>query len=69
MKLEVRYSNHPKDVKHYTTDQLREHFLIPTVFVEEEINLVYSHNDRIIAGGAMPIHKRLHITQKKDGSS
>lgn len=69
MKLEVRYSNHPKDVKHYTTDQLREHFLIPTVFVEEEINLVYSHNDRIIAGGAMPIHKRLHLESGKELAS
>ncbi len=69
MKLEVRYSNHPEDVKHYTTDQLREHFLIPTVFIEEEINLVYSHNDRIIAGGAMPIHKRLYLESGKELAS
>ena len=55
MKLETRYSNHPNDVKHYTTSELREHFLIEQVFIGDEINLVYSHNDRIIAGGAMPL--------------
>ena len=56
MKLEVRYSNHPSDVKNYDTKKLREHFLIEKVFVEDDINLVYSHNDRIIAGGAMPVN-------------
>lgn len=69
MKLEVRYSNHPEDVKHYTTEQLREHFLIPTVFIPDEVNLVYSHNDRIIAGGAMPIHKKLHLESGKELAS
>ena len=51
MKLNTRYSNHPNDVKHYTTEELREHFLIEDVFVKDEANLTYSHNDRIIAGG------------------
>ncbi len=46
MKLETRYSNHPNDVKHYTTKELREHFLIEEVFVNDEANLTYSHNDR-----------------------
>ena len=69
MKLEVRYSNHPQDVKYYTTEQLREHFLIPTVFVVDEVNLVYSHNDRIIAGGVMPMTKRLRLESGKELAS
>ena len=39
MKLETRYSNHPNDVKHYTTEELREHFLIEKVFVADPVNL------------------------------
>lgn len=66
MKLETRYSNHPNDVKHYTTDQLREHFLIEQVFVADLANLVYSHNDRIIAGGIMPVQEKLTLTAGKD---
>ncbi len=69
MKLEVRYSNHPNDVKHYTTDELVEHFLIPQVFIGDEINLVYSHNDRIIAGGAMPLTKGLTLESGKELAS
>ena len=69
MKLETRYSNHPDDVKHYTTEELRHHFLIEKVFLEDEVNLVYSHNDRIIAGGAMPVNKALSLGSCKELAS
>ena len=57
--LDVRYANHPDDSKHYTTEELRRHYLIEKVFVEDDISLTYSHQDRIIAGGAYPVHKEL----------
>ena len=56
MDLDIRYANHPDDVKHYSTDQLRQHFLIDTVFNADEASLTYSHVDRIIAGGIMPVN-------------
>ncbi len=56
MKLETRYSNHPEDSKFYTTDELRDHYLVEEVFVDDEANFVYSHNDRIIAGGIKPVN-------------
>jgi len=34
---------------------MRQQFLIPSVMVPGEITLVYSHVDRIIAGGIVPI--------------
>ena len=66
MNLESRYSNHPEDVKHYTTEELREHFLIEHVFATDAVNLTYSHNDRIIAGGIMPVKETLTLTGGKD---
>lgn len=66
MKLATRYSNHPEDVKHYTTDELRDHFLIESVFVPGEVLLTYSHNDRIIAGGITPTNEALTLTGGKD---
>ena len=33
--LDIRYANHPEDSKHYTTEQLRKHYLIEEVFVED----------------------------------
>lgn len=69
MILKTRYSNHPDDAKHYTTDELREHFLIEEVFLPDEINLVYSHNDRIVAGGAMPVANELKLASAKELAS
>lgn len=53
--MELRTAASPKDVKHYTTDRLREEFLIQNLFVTGEIKLVYSHIDRIITGAAVPV--------------
>ncbi len=53
--MELRTAASPKDVKHYTTDRLREEFLIQNLFTEGEIKLVYSHIDRIITGAAVPV--------------
>ena len=66
MKLEVRYSNHFDDVKHYTTQQLRDHFLVEKVFTPGEMKLVYSHNDRIIFGGICPTTEALKLEGSKE---
>ena len=52
--MELRTAVSPKDVKYYTTERLREEFLIQNLFVPGEIKLVYSHIDRIITGAAVP---------------
>ncbi len=57
--MELRTAASPRDVKHYTTERLREEFLIPQVFFADDIKLVYSHIDRIITGAAMPVEKEL----------
>ena len=54
-KLELRTAVSPRDVKHYTTQRLREEFLIQDLFVPGQIKLVYSHIDRIITGAAVPV--------------
>jgi 5-keto 4-deoxyuronate isomerase len=53
--MDIRYSGHPNDVKHYTTEQLRKEFHIPNVFQPGKITMVYSHVDRMMSGGAMPL--------------
>ncbi len=66
MKFDIRYNNHPQDAKHYDTRTLRDRFLIETVFAKDEILLTYSHHDRIIAGGAMPVKQPLVLPATKD---
>lgn len=53
--MEVRYASSNKDAKSYDTKRLREEFLIENIFVPDKARLVYSHYDRIIAGGICPV--------------
>lgn len=69
MQLNVRYPSHPKDAKYYTTERLRRDFLIETVFQPDEAVFTYSHFDRIIAGGVMPVHQAVELTGSKELAS
>lgn len=52
--MDIKYCTHPKHAKHYTTEELREEFLLERLFVTGEINMVYSHEDRVVIGGIVP---------------
>jgi 4-deoxy-L-threo-5-hexosulose-uronate ketol-isomerase len=60
--LESRYAVSPDEVKQMDTQHLRQHFLIEPIFEPDKINLVLSHYDRFIAGGAMPLSERLVLS-------
>lgn len=64
--MDIRYGANQRDAKHYTTDELREEFLIETLFVADEKNMTYSHIDRIIAGGVMPVSKTIELADGVD---
>ena len=58
---ELRYAAHPEDVRHYDTARLRRDFLIETLFVKDEANMVYSMYDRIVVGGVMPVDEAVKL--------
>lgn len=60
--MEIRTASSPKDVKHYTTERLREEFLIQPVFVPGEVRMLYSHYDRVIVGSATPTKEKLTLS-------
>lgn len=64
--MDIRYANHPIDSKKYDTTELREHYLKEEIFLTDEINLTYSHVDRIIFGGAMPVNEALELKAGKE---
>ena len=59
--MEVRDAANAKDVKYYTTDRLREEFHIANLFTKDNIRMVYSHIDRIIVIGMMPVFTELKL--------
>lgn len=64
--METRYTHSPKDIRHYSTDDLREEFLVEKVFIPGEVSLTYTHNDRMIFGGVTPTAESLEIILNKE---
>ena len=60
-----RYANHPNDSKNYDTTQLREHYMVEEIFIDDKIELTYSHVDRIIFGGIKPVNESLKLEAGK----
>ena len=65
-KMEVRQASNAKDVKHYTTERLREEFHIANLFTKDNVRMVYSHIDRIITAGLMPVRQTLKLEAGKE---
>jgi len=59
--IEERWGTHPNDVKRYDTTQLRKEFLVENLFAADEVNMVYTHNDRLVIGGALPVKEDLPL--------
>lgn len=53
--FESRYASSPNEVKGMDTAQLRQNFLIETLFVPNQFRWVLSFFDRYLTGGVMPI--------------
>jgi len=59
--MEQRYHNSTKEVKQMNTAELRENFLVAALMQPDEVSLTYSHYDRMIIGGVMPVTKALEL--------
>ncbi len=64
--MDIRYSASPNDVKKYTTDELRKEFLIADLFKPDEVRATYSHIDRMVVVGIMPVKERVPIDKGID---
>jgi len=59
--MDIRYSCSPNDVKRYTTEELRKEFLITGLYTPDKVTAIYSHVDRMVTVGIMPVSKKLAI--------
>ncbi|GHT89481.1 hypothetical protein FACS189474_6130 [Bacteroidia bacterium] len=59
--IEERWGTHPDDVKKYDTVQLRKEFLVEKLFEADSVLMTYTHNDRLIIGGAFPVRESLKL--------
>jgi len=59
--MEVRYLPDPVHFCRMTTQQVRENFLIESLFKPDSIEMVYSEVDRAIVGSVVPVNQRLEL--------
>jgi 4-deoxy-L-threo-5-hexosulose-uronate ketol-isomerase len=53
--MDIRQGIHSEHAKTLDTAGLRRQFLVENLFLPDEVTLTYSHVDRIIVGGVMPV--------------
>ena len=59
--MDIKYSVNQKDFKRYTTDEIRNEFLIENLYVANELKVVYSHVDRMVTFGCMPTTEKVSL--------
>ncbi|MCA1175184.1 MULTISPECIES: 5-dehydro-4-deoxy-D-glucuronate isomerase [unclassified Pantoea] len=62
--MDVRQSIHTEHAKNLDTAGLRREFLIEKIFDADNYTLTYSHIDRIIIGGVMPVQQSVTIGEE-----
>ncbi len=62
----IRYSANQRDFKRYTTEEMRKEFLIEKLFVPDEVTAVYSHVDRMVTLGVMPVSEKVPVNKGID---
>ena len=64
--MDIRYSCNQRDFKRYTTEEVRGEFLIEKLFTPNEVTAVYSHVDRMVTLGIMPVSEKVSIDKGID---
>ncbi len=59
--VEIRHAIDPLAASAMGTDELRANFLMPDLFQPGKVSQVYTHYDRMIVGGAVPVLQPLSL--------
>ena len=64
--MDIRYSCNQRDFKRYTTEETRNEFLITGLYKADEVVSVYSHVDRMVTFGCMPVNEVVSLDKGLD---
>ncbi len=64
--MDIRYSCNQRDFKRYTTEETRNEFLIEKLFEPDSVIPVYSHVDRMVTVGIMPVNEEVPLDKGID---
>ncbi|MCI2128479.1 MAG: 5-dehydro-4-deoxy-D-glucuronate isomerase [Sphaerochaeta sp.] len=64
--MDIRYSTGKEPFSRMNTEELRKEFLIQNIFKADDVSGVYSHVDRIVTLGCMPVKQTVSLGKNID---
>jgi 4-deoxy-L-threo-5-hexosulose-uronate ketol-isomerase len=64
--MKIQFQSSPKETSQMNTQQLRENFLLDGLMQPGTIQLTYTHYDRMIVGGAVPLAKSIALPNEDE---
>ncbi|MBS1495790.1 MAG: 5-dehydro-4-deoxy-D-glucuronate isomerase [Bacteroidetes bacterium] len=61
--MNIRFESSPAETVAMNTEAIRSNFLIENLMVPDAVNLTYTHYDRMIVGGIMPVNNTLKLPE------
>ena len=63
MNFDTRHATHPSIIESADTAKLRQLFHVSGIFVADDVSLTFSHVERLIVGGVMPVSKAVELNE------
>ena len=67
--MKTKYSIDRNSYRRMTTEELRESFLVESLFEENKIDFIYCETERAVVGSAVPISSVLELNAGKELAS
>lgn len=63
MKFETRHASHPSIIPTLSSSKMRELYHVSGIFIPDDVSLTFSHIERMINGGVMPVNKAIELSE------
>jgi 4-deoxy-L-threo-5-hexosulose-uronate ketol-isomerase len=63
MKFDTRHASHPSFIGGASSQALRDQYHVSGIFIPDDVSLTFSHIERMIVGGVMPLTKSIELNE------